>query len=186
MRYRIAGGRTSPMKTMKSLVTVLVGCRHASGRSAGGALVLLLALLLVVTGCATTGSRKSAAVQSVFAQRTAIKARYSSKTNSFEELATLGQIVAEMKTINVHNCPPAFRSAWFHYLVQLDVLNTKCVRLAKLAGGGKDGADMTAIVPFVEKNPVIGCALLKAVDEVDDAWGKLAETAMNYGVAPER
>ena len=45
---------------------------------------------------------------------------------------------------------------------------------------------MTAIVPFVEKNPVIGYALLKAVDEVDNAWGKLEETAMNYGVMPER
>ncbi len=147
--------------------------------------MLLLVLLPALNGCDSTTQSKSA-IESALAQRAVIKAKYSSKTNSFEELATLAQVVAELKTINVQKCPPAFRLAWFHYLVQLDILNTKCVRLAKMAGGGKDGTDMMAIAPFVEKNPVIGYALLKAVDEVDDAWGKLEETAMNYGVMPER
>lgn len=174
------------METTKSLFAVFVGCRQFSSPSVAGRFLFLLALALIVSGCATTGPRKSAAIQSVLAQRATVKAKYWSKTSSFEELATLGQAVGELKTINVQNCPSAFQSAWFHYLVQLDTLNTKCVRLAKLAGGGKAGADMTAIVPFVEKNPVIGYALLKAVDEVDNAWGKLEETAMNYGVMPER
>jgi hypothetical protein len=171
---------------MRSLFAVFVRCRQFSRPSVARNFVLLLALALVASGCATTGPRKSAAIQSVLTQRATVKAKYWAKSSSFEELATLGQAVAELKTINVQNCPPAFQSAWFHYLVQLDTLNTKCVRLAKLAGGGKEGADMTAIVPFVEKSPVIGYALLKAVDEVDDAWGKLEETAMNYGVMPER
>lgn len=148
--------------------------------------LLLAAGTLMLAGCSTTQnvaktSSHKAAIESVFDQRAKLETKegpisYTSKEN-----------LPRLMAINVENCPPDFRSAWFDYLVQVQNLHTRVERVAMFAAGaGKPVTNAATLVKFAVSDPGLGKYLLGAVNRADDAWDKLERTAMNYGVIPER
>ncbi len=141
---------------------------------------IFLAALLFLTGCASMASRKSA-IQSVFEQRTQLKEKYG-------ELGMVnGQLLSGLKAIDVRNCPPDFRAAWFDYLVESEALDTRIKRIGMLATGeGKAAGDLPSLIKLVGTDPTAGKYLIESLEKVDDAWGKLERTAMQYNVVPER
>ena len=151
---------------------------------------MLVVLAFAVSGCVSTGSKRSA-IESVFQQRAEVKAAYSRSVdaaqkssprvnmfgqrlepsatpNNIQELADHSrQLVASLKAINVQNCPDDFRSAWFDYLVEVEDTNTKHVRLAQLAlQHGRNEGDLSSLVKLVgaalvfQANPVAAAGML--------------------------
>jgi len=173
---------------------------------------ILLVILLALSGCASTGSKKSA-INSVFEQRAQIKAKFAGTPRSVEELASSTQkLVAALKAIKLNDCPADFRAAWFDYLVGVEDTRTKLVRLEQLAQE-ENGVDVSSLLKFGEaaglshlnpaavvaamldamfskkssdKTQVAAQQLLAAQQRLDDSWRKLERTAMNYGVVPQR
>lgn len=148
--------------------------------------LLLAASVLALAGCSSTQSTlntdsQKSAIESVFAQRAKLEtkegpARFISKEN-------LPQLMA----IDVESCPADFRSAWFDYLVQVQNLHTRAERVAMFAAAaGKPATNVVSLVKFAATDPGLGQYLLGAVNSEDNAWEKLARSAMNYGVMPER
>lgn len=135
---------------------------------------MLLVFLLVLSGCVSTGPKKSA-IEAVFQQRAEVKAVYSHSVdaaqvkpaprvdifgrrsepqltpNNIQELGDYSrQLVAGLKAINVQNCPEDFRAAWFDYLVDVEDTNTKHVRLAQLAlQNGRNEGDLSSLAKLV-------------------------------------
>jgi uncharacterized protein YceK len=149
-------------------------------------ITLMLAVsTLLLAGCSTTQVAKKtesqkSAIESVFAQRAKLKVK--------DEGGGLlsNQRVAGLMAIDVQNCPADFRSAWFDYLVEVQNLHTRIERVALFASGeGKPVTDLPSLVKFAVTNPALGQYLLGALSKDDEAWEKLARSAMNYGVMPE-
>jgi len=147
--------------------------------------LILAASTWVLAGCSTvphvsTADAERSAIEAVLAQRAEVKARDG-------QVGLLGgQRVAELKAIDVRNCPADFRSAWFDYLVEVENLSTKVERVFLLESGeGTPAKDLLALMKLVAANPTIGQYLIVALDRVDEAWGKLERTAMNYAVMPQ-
>lgn len=148
--------------------------------------LLLTVSALVLAGCSTTqgiataNSQKSA-IQSVFAQR----AKVETKEGPAHFIGKAG--LPKLMAIDVGKCPADFRSAWFDYLVQVQNLHTRAERVAMFAAAaGKPVTNVVSLVKFAATNPGLSEYLLRGVSSEDVAWEKLARSAMNYGVMPER
>lgn len=141
-------------------------------------ILLLVVSTFISGGCSNSASQKSA-IESVFTQRATVK-------TVDEPIGLLGeQQLAGLMAIDVRNCPPDFRAAWFDYLVEVQNLHTRMKRVAMFAAGeGKTVNDTPALVKFVASNSGFAQYLLGGLDKTDEAWGKLERTAMNYGVIP--
>jgi hypothetical protein len=165
-------------------------CRTRSTvRLASRPFALTLLVLPLLAGCMTTGARHSA-IQSVFAQREKLKSEYGAGRGNIVDLGRARQLLAGLQGIDVRRCPPAFRSAWFDYLVEIEELDAKSARLAgvaRLALGDKAApADLQSLFKLAEKSPTVAQILLTGMDRVDDAWAKVERVAMDYGVMAER
>ena len=96
-----------------------------------------------------------------------------------------GERLAALMAIDVHSCPPDFRSAWFDYLVAGQTLHTRVERVAGIGlAVGKPVSDLPSLIKFSATSPELGAYLLTEVGKVDDAWGKVERAGMNYGVMP--
>lgn len=148
---------------------------------------LLLAVgALALAGCSATqntpdtDSQKSA-IESVFSQRAKLE------TNEGPARFIRKESFPRLMAIDVGSCPADFRSAWFDYLVQVQNLHTRAERVAMFAAAaGKPVTNLVSLVKFAAADPGLGQYLLGAVNSEDVAWEKLARSAMNYGVMPER
>jgi hypothetical protein len=158
---------------------------HIQKRIMKNVALMLAVSTLLLAGCSTTqiatksGSQKSA-IESIFAQRTKLKAT-DGRVGPLNS-----QRIAGLMAIDVHGCPADFRSAWFDYLIEAQNLHKRIERVALFAAGeGKPVTDLPALIKFALTNPALGQYLLDALNKDDDALAKLERVAMNYGVMPE-
>jgi hypothetical protein len=144
--------------------------------------LILAACTLCLAGCSNLGiptaDSQKAAIESVLAQRAKIEKEQAGSLS--------GERVAALMAIDVHSCPADFRSAWFDYLVEVHELDIRVERVADVGlAVGKPVSDLSSLIKFAVANPRVGEYLLAAVSKVDDAWGKVERTGMNYGVMPD-
>ena len=142
---------------------------------------ILAATVLVLAGCATlhepTKSHK-AAIESVLAQRAKLEKEHVNVLSA--------ERIAGLMAIDVNGCPPAFRSAWFDYLVAAQTLHTRIERVAGVAAAvGKPVSDLRSLVEFAATKREVGQYLLDGLGKVDDGWAKVERAGMNYGAMPE-
>lgn len=143
-------------------------------------IILLLAVSALISGGCSNSTGQKSAIQSALMQRAKLK-------TVGEPVGLLGeQQLAGLMSIDVRNCPPDFRAAWFDYLIEVQNLHTRMKRVAIFAAGeGKAVTDTPSLIKFAASNSGFSQYLLGALDKTDEAWGKLERTAMNYGVMPE-
>jgi hypothetical protein len=148
--------------------------------------LLLAAGALALAGCSANPNvpnpdSPKPAIESVFAQRAKLE------TNEGPARFISKEAPPQLMAIDVGSCPADFRSAWFDYLVQVQNLHTRAERVAMFAAAaGKPVTNLVSLVKFAATDPGLGQYLLGAVNTGDEAWEKLARSAMNYGVMPER
>jgi len=145
--------------------------------------LILAASALALGGCSTfqgttTSDSKKSAIESVFAQRAKLKETQAGSLSN--------RRVADMMAIKVEGCPEDFRSAWFDYLVAVQNLHMRVERVTGIASAmGKPVTDLQSLITFAATSPELGQYLLVTLGKVDDAWGKVERTGMNYGVMPK-
>jgi uncharacterized protein YcfL len=144
--------------------------------------LILAASALALAGCSTLNPSKASSqksvIESVLAQRAKLENEQVSILN--------GERVAGSMAIDVHSCPPDFRSAWFDYLVEVQTLHTRVERVAGVAlAVGKPVSDLPSLIKFAATSPEVGQYLLTGLGKVDDSWAKVERAGMNYGVMPK-
>ena len=145
-------------------------------------ILIFVASALAQAGCSTlnpsTAGSQQSVIESVIAQRAKLESEHVSFLN--------GERVAGLMAIDVHSCPPDFRSAWFDYLVEVQTLHTRVERVAGVASAvGKPVSDLPSLIKFAVTSPEVGQYLLTELGKVDDSWAKVERAGMNYGVMPK-
>lgn len=141
-----------------------------------------LSALTLFTGCADLQSAKTnaSAIQSVFAQLPAIKAK------QLKNGPLNSQAMTELMAIDVQYCPPKFRSAWYDYLVAIQNMHRRVQRVAMIASAvGKPVTNLATLIRFTASDPTLGKYLLDALNQEDEALEKVERVAMGFGVMPK-
>lgn len=144
--------------------------------------LIITASAFALAGCSTPGPSKVGSPKSEIETVLAQRAKLEKEQVSFLS----GERVAGLMAIDVHGCPQDFRSTWFDYLVEVQILHTRVERIAGIAlAVGKPVSDLPSLINFAATSPEIGQYLLTELGKVDDAWARIERVGMNYGVMPK-
>ena len=159
--------------------------------------LLIVVLLLLLPGCSTTPRVHSKAeIESVFAQRDELKAKFLTVGNTRgKRKPDYIDYALEVKKIDVRRCPAGFQQPWYDYLIALEQAHVhdndsdwerlgRVVSTAAVATASS-GAALVTLPGLVTPTKKEGLRK-ELLQRLEDAWFQVDRACIYYGVKAAR